>query len=196
MRRWYHGGVQWQWRRRNWRFLAEHQGGNRTLGERMDLPMFGYFRFQMKRQHFFRRLWQSDQWDLRALDVPLLFLDLRLLTFDWRSNFGKWCLASLLLRQPMMRTNILLLDIFAPSNISCQVIFEVARVLPLVRIQQCLLPRSAAHQLMVSTRSITIPKVFRWLTTSVRRTLRFFSRWRDHFLADETDSDSPTWEIL
>ena len=163
-------------------------------GERMDLPMFGYFRFQMKRQHFFRRLWQSDQWDLRALDVPLLFLDLRLLTFDWRSNFGKWCLASLLLRQPMMRTNILLLDIFAPSNISCQVIFEVARVLPLVRIQ-CLLPRSTAHQLMVSTRSITIPKVFRWLTTSVRRTLRFFfdNLW-DHFLADETDS--PTWEIL
>ena len=157
--------------------------------------MFGDFRFQLKRQHFFNRLWQSDQWYLRALGVPLLFLDLRLLTFDWRSNFGKWCLASLLLRQPMMRTNILLLDIFAPSNISCQVIFEVARVLPLVRIQ-CLLPRSTAHQLMVSTRSITIPKVFRWSKTSVRRTLRFFSRWRDHFLADETDSDSPTWEIL
>ena len=169
MRRWYPSGVHWQWRRRNWRFLAEHQGGNWTLGERM----FVYFRFQMKRQHFFRRLWQSDQWDLRALDVPLLFLDLGLLTFDWRSNFGKWCLASLLLRQPMMRTNILLLDIFPPSNISCQVIFEVAGVLPLVRIQ-CLLPRSTAHQLMVSTRSITILKVFRWLTTNVRRTLRFF----------------------
>ena len=83
----------------------------------------------------------------------------------------------------MMRTNISLLDIFAPSNISCQVIFEVAGVLPLVRIQ-CLLPRSTGHQLMARTRSITIPKVFRWLTTSVRRTLRFFSRWRDHFLAD------------
>ena len=73
----------------------------------------------------------------------------------------------------MMRTNISLLDIFAPSNISCQVIFEVAGVLPLVRIQ-CLLPQSTGHQLMARTRSITIPKVFRWLTTSVRRTLRFF----------------------
>ena len=195
MRGWYPGCLHWQWRRRNWRFLAEHQGGNWALGEIMDLSMFGYFRFQMKRQHFFRRLWQSDQWDLRALNVPLLFLDLRLLTFDWRSNFGKSCLASLLLRQPMMRTNIPLLDIFAPSYISCQVIFEVVGVLPLVRIQ-CLLPRSTAHQLMVSTRSITIPKVFRWLTTRRAKNAPVLFRWRDHFLADETDSDSPTWEIL
>ena len=118
MRGWCHGGVQWQWRRRNWRFLAEHQGGDRTLGERMDLLMFGYFRFQMKRQHFFRRPWQSDQWDLRALGVPLLFLDLRLLTFDWRSNFGKWCLASLLLRQPIWWEQISLSWIFLLPLIS------------------------------------------------------------------------------
>ena len=155
--------------------VEERQGGNRTLGERMDLPMFGDFRFQLKRQHFFNRLWQSDQWDLRALGVPLLFFGSW--SFDVWLTIELWKMVSgffIAETTNMMRTNILLLDIFAPSNISCQVIFEVARVLPLVRIQQCLLPRSTAHQLMVSTRSITIPKVFRWSTIDVRRTLRFF----------------------
>ena len=61
-------------------FLAEHQGGDRTRGERMDLPMFGYFRFQMKRQHF------SEDFDkvISEIYVPWMFRSFFWIFVFWR----------------------------------------------------------------------------------------------------------------
>ena len=72
-------------------------------------------------------------------------------------------------------TNFLLLATFGTQEI-----FEEGGVLAMVKYQCIFLP-SSAHQLMFA-QSITIPKVFRWLTSGVRRTLCFFS-WCHHFLA-------------
>ena len=79
---------------------------------------------------------------------------------------------------PKIWTNFFLLQLLTTFGTRRRFLKRFASV---VRYQCIFYPSSTAHQLMV-VQSITILKVFRWLTTGVRRTLCFFS-WCHHFLA-------------
>ena len=79
---------------------------------------------------------------------------------------------------PKIWTNFFLLQLLTTFGTRRRFLKRFASV---VRYQCIFYPSSTAHQLMV-VQSITILKVFRWLTTDVRRMLCFFS-WCHHFLA-------------